>query len=790
MIEPARDASDPLASPQVEAMVAAWKRGERPLAEAFLFDEIDDEAALRLIFEEFCLRQEAGMEVDPAEFAERFPRLWPELELLLDCQRLMEPFAAIPTALPEEGDELAGFRLVRELGRGVLGRVFLATETALAGRPVVVKVAPLGREEHLSLARLQHMNIVPLYSARELHDRSLQVLCMPFLGGASLAQVLEILNGVEPSKRLGSQIVDALDRVQASLPVGLEARGPFRRHLSRSSYVEAIALVGLCLAEGLRYAHERDFVHMDIKPSNVLIAGDGQPMLLDFHLAREPIEPGDPPPSQIGGTPGYMPPEQIRALGAVAEGRAIDTRVDGRADLFALALILDEALGGPVPEGPKRLPLHRRNPRVPVGLSAIVARCLEAEPSARYPDAATLSGDLRRFLDGLPLRGVANRSVVERWRNWRRRSPHAMIRMVIFAVAVVVACSALGLLRAGYLQRVRESAVRQELAEGLARSRKGAKAEELHRLAELVRFRYTIDPPPTEEARALIRRGEEIWRDRDLLVKPTDDSESDPTVRDDLLDFTLAWVNFRLRMAARDQTRSARLEAVRVLDEAEALFGPGPAIDRERRAWSGLTESPTHPSTPQSAREHFDLGESYLRSGETAKAAEQFKLGLSLRPQDFWLNFDQGLAAYRLGRFDEAVNAFRVAIALSPGSAECYYNRALASGALGRFEDAIVDYTKALELNPSLGVAALNRGILHYKEGRLAEASSDLQRALESSSGRADRAMIHYNLGLVEIAAGDRPAALVHLDQAAELGHEAARTLRGQIKAGALVKPD
>src|SRR4051812_45370449 len=80
------------ASERVEAMVAAWNRGERPPAERFLEGRpgLGDEAAIRLIFEECCLCQEAGMAVDPLELARRFPRWWPDIEMLLDCHRLMD----------------------------------------------------------------------------------------------------------------------------------------------------------------------------------------------------------------------------------------------------------------------------------------------------------------------------------------------------------------------------------------------------------------------------------------------------------------------------------------------------------------------------------------------------------------------------------------------------------------------------------------------------------------------------------------------------------------------------
>ena len=89
----ASSGSGSLATQLVEEMVAAWRRGEQPAAEAFLdrHPELSTEAALRLIHEEVCLRQEAGLEVVTAELVNRFPQWRAELELLLDCQRLMQP---------------------------------------------------------------------------------------------------------------------------------------------------------------------------------------------------------------------------------------------------------------------------------------------------------------------------------------------------------------------------------------------------------------------------------------------------------------------------------------------------------------------------------------------------------------------------------------------------------------------------------------------------------------------------------------------------------------------------
>ncbi|MBV8555704.1 MAG: hypothetical protein JO116_09070, partial [Planctomycetaceae bacterium] len=140
---PGFDPSGALAAPQVDELVAAWRRGERPRAEEILARHpgLGDEAAIRLIVEEFVLRLEAGMDVDPAEVARRFPLWRDELELLLDSYRMMQAGPA-PDLLPGTGEELAGFRLLAELGRGASGGVFLAQQPELADRLVVVKITP------------------------------------------------------------------------------------------------------------------------------------------------------------------------------------------------------------------------------------------------------------------------------------------------------------------------------------------------------------------------------------------------------------------------------------------------------------------------------------------------------------------------------------------------------------------------------------------------------------------------------------------------------------------------
>src|SRR5260370_34097036 len=90
-------------------------------------------------------------------------------------------------ALPAPGTELFGFRLRCELGRGAFAGIFLAEDASLAGRPVVLKISTAEGDEPQTLAQVQHTHIVPIYSVHEDADLGLRAVCMPYLGGASLA---------------------------------------------------------------------------------------------------------------------------------------------------------------------------------------------------------------------------------------------------------------------------------------------------------------------------------------------------------------------------------------------------------------------------------------------------------------------------------------------------------------------------------------------------------------------------------------------------------------------------
>jgi tetratricopeptide (TPR) repeat protein len=565
---------------------------------------------------------------------------------------------------------------------------------------------------------------------------------------------------------------------------------------------------------------------MDIKPSNVLITMDGQPMLLDFHLARGPILAGERGAVRLGGTPGWMSPEQEQAMNAIEEGRPVPLAVDGRSDIFALGLLLGEAIGAltPAREG---VGSHRgvvRAAGISVGLLDILKHCLTVKSNERYDNSATLAEDLRRELNDLPLRGVRNRSVRERWRKWRRRHPGVLawgfVGLLISLVAGLGLASSVALYqqrvgqirllledgrkdRAGgrFAEAIRalgrglESAaafpvpvdLREALRAELRLAERGRLAEDLHGLAEEVRACHGAELPSRFEGESLLRLCRAVWESRYQLVVagPPLAAETERAIRTDLLELAAIGADLCVQQAPPEGLADARRRALRLLDEAETLCGPSFALDARRDDLADPSRrggARGERFVPSSAWDHYELGRYNLRIGRVEQAAAAFQRSLDLRPQDFWANFYHGLCSFRRHNFEDALSDFRVCLAIEPGSSVAHYNRALTFEALGRFEDAYRGYTRAIELAPTLAAARLNRGILSYRSGRHLEAVGDFEEGLAAAPDREMSGRFHLNLALAQIAGSDRRKARASAQTAVELGCREAMPLLEQLR--------
>jgi tetratricopeptide (TPR) repeat protein len=371
---------------------------------------------------------------------------------------------------------------------------------------------------------------------------------------------------------------------------------------------------------------------------------------------------------------------------AVREGRRLRAAVDGRADVYALGLVLCEALGGALPPpGPAAIPwLQESNPQVTAGLADLLGKCLADDPSERYRDAAGLANALRCHL-------ATPRGPAERQGKGRRRWSWVILSGLLLGVLVG---AGLG------LKFTPQPTPQVRLAE------RAEAAQELHRFVERLRALYGADAQPTAAVQAVEAHCRAFWQKREVIAR-TLGAPSLPEheqVRSDLIDLAILWTDLRVRQAGTGEGRWAREEALEVLAQAEALFGPSCVLEGERRAHAAaLGQRAEGPAlVPRTAWEHYALGRAHLRAGEFEAAEAQLDRALALQPQALWPNFAKGQCAYRRARYDDAVVAFTACVVLAPDRAWCYYNRGLAYEALGRPDRAAADFGQALQLDPTL----------------------------------------------------------------------------------------
>ena len=311
--------------------------------------------------------------------------------------------------------QLGKYEIERELGRGAQGSVFLAVDTSLR-RHVALKVLKASwsgsdamvrrfEREAQALARLDHPGLATLHDFGS--DHGLHYFAMRYVEGRTFAAELASRGDAPPPGR---------DEVR-----------------------RCVALIEKA-ARAMHAAHEAGLIHRDLKPGNLMITPDDEPVILDFGLARlhEAGAPTLTVTGEIFGTPAFMAPEQL----AADHGR-----IDQRTDVFGLGAILHEALTGAsrramaADAGAAPTWLRQRrsarglNPAVPRDLDAVLQAALSPDLDRRYASAAAFADDLARVRLGLPVL-VATPGPARRFALWCRRHPGAAALAILAPLAL------------------------------------------------------------------------------------------------------------------------------------------------------------------------------------------------------------------------------------------------------------------------------------------------------------------------------------------------------------------
>ncbi len=412
-----------------------WRAGDRAPAEEYLARHpelgADAEYALEVVYGEVLLREEQGEAAPVEEYLRRFPEFADQLRRLFEVHTAVRPApraapgdvatcpeaasaAQTPIRFPGPPTErgplgrLGPYHVMSPLGQGGMGVVYKAYDERF-GRVVAVKFLRPGLAggergrfecEARAAAAVRDDHVVVVHDVGADPDHGLRYLVMEYVEGETAADRLRRAGTLPPR--------EAADLVRQA-------------------------------AAGLAAAHAQGVVHRDVKPSNILLErGSGRAKVTDFGLARAPEAGGErlTLSGDLLGTPPYMSPEHVRRPAGL----------DARADVYGLGVVLYELLTGGAPVGgttyavlqqvlhDEPTPPRRRNGRVPRDLETVCLKAMAKEPAERYQTAADLADDLRRWLDGEPVRARPP-GPAERLGRWCRR-PERVRDVGVFTTAV------------------------------------------------------------------------------------------------------------------------------------------------------------------------------------------------------------------------------------------------------------------------------------------------------------------------------------------------------------------
>ncbi len=397
-----------------------WNRAfPKKTCEDYLADyaELQQDLPLELLYEEFHVRMQAGEAAADVNILNRFPQQARELRPLLGTSESQQETTIIHRSAKKKlqfqaGERIDDFDLLKNLGEGAFGMVFLAWQRSMQ-RQVALKVTADRGSEPQTLAQLDHENIIRVYDQRSLPDDGLRLMYMQYASGGTIKSVIDFVRGRPYTELTGLDYLAAIDAELRKRGIDPPTNSGLRQKLAVMKWPELICWLGGQLARSLHYAYGKGVLHRDIKPANVLITEEGVPKLADFNISFSAKLEGATPLAYFGGSLAYMSPEQLEANSAAYDRTASD--LDNRSDIYSLGVLLWELLTLARPFDQDKVEqswghtikqmLYSRqdgaNPesldpsvnQIAPGLPAVLCRCLSPDREGRSRDGKELARD-------------------------------------------------------------------------------------------------------------------------------------------------------------------------------------------------------------------------------------------------------------------------------------------------------------------------------------------------------------------------------------------------------------